>query len=78
MQAEDILILQIEQRFYRHAGSKWAAVRDELGLDPTQYAQLLNRLLDDPEAALVAPSVVNRLRRIREQRTRHTRPARAS
>lgn len=63
----DLAILQLEQRHYRRIGAKHAAIRDELGITPTRYFQRLNELLDDQEAAAVAPMVVNRLRRVRDR-----------
>lgn len=41
-------------------------IREELGLKPTAYFQLLNAMLDDPDALAYAPVTVNRLRRVRE------------
>ena len=56
-------ILNLERIFWRTAGAKEQAIRDELGLSPTRYYQLLSRLLADP--GLVAdPLTVQRLRRI--------------
>jgi hypothetical protein len=34
------------------------------------FAARLNRLLDNPEAAVAEPALVNRLRRLRDQRLR--------
>lgn len=65
----DRAILELESRWYRHAGSKQQAVR-ELGLVETHYWQRLNRLLDDPEATAEFPELVNRLRRLRDARAR--------
>lgn len=62
---EDRIVLDIASRFYRWPASREAAMRVELGLSPTRYAQRLNGLIDDPEALGYAPVVVNRLRRQR-------------
>lgn len=70
----DLSILQLEQRHYRRAGAKEQAIHDELGLTSTQYTRRLNRLIDDPDAVLVAPQLVNRLRRVRERRIRQRVP----
>lgn len=64
----DLLMLALERRFYAHAGGKEQAVADELGLTATRYYQLLNRLLDKPEALAADPVTVNRLRRLRASR----------
>jgi len=64
----DLAMLAIERRFYAHAGGKEQAIADELGLTATRYYQLLNRLLDKPEALATDPVTVNRLRRLRARR----------
>lgn len=64
----DLLILEVEGRFYRHAGSKDAAIREELGLTPTAYYVALGRLIDRPAALAHDPVLVGRLRRMRQQR----------
>ncbi|GAA4960341.1 hypothetical protein GCM10023238_29280 [Streptomyces heliomycini] len=52
----------------RRPGVKERAIREELGLAPVRYYQLLNALLDDPRALAHDPVTVNRLRRVRETR----------
>ncbi|BET49347.1 hypothetical protein RGQ21_43290 [Kitasatospora aureofaciens] len=61
-------ILALERRGFSGPGAKERAVREELGLAPIRYYQLLNALLDDPRALACDPVTVNRLRRIRESR----------
>jgi len=63
-------ILAFERHWWRHAGAKEQAIRDAFGLSPTRYYQLLNRLLDEPEALAHDPVLVARLRRLRASRTR--------
>lgn len=63
-------LLDFERRWWRHAGSKEQAIRDEFGLSPTRYYQLLNRLIDDPVALAYDPVLVKRLRRLRASRSR--------
>lgn len=60
-------ILEVESRFWRHAGAKEDHVRQHLDLTPIAYYQRLNALLDRPEALAEAPLVVNRLRAVRAQ-----------
>lgn len=62
----DHAVLALEARPWRTSGAKERAIREELGISATRYYQLLNRLLDRPEALAHAPVLVNRLRRIRE------------
>ncbi len=64
----DRAILALEARPWRTPGAKEAAVREQLGIAPVRYYQLLNGLLDRPAALAHDPLLVNRLRRLREQR----------
>ncbi len=61
-------ILALERRGFPGPGAKERAIREELGLSPVRYYQLLNALLDDTRALAHDPVTVNRLRRIRETR----------
>ncbi|MFD9974603.1 DUF3263 domain-containing protein [Streptomyces sp. NPDC059017] len=67
----DRAVLAFERAAWSGPGAKERAVREELGISPTRYYQLLNALLDDPRALAHDPVTVNRLRRVREaQRAR--------
>jgi len=61
-------ILAMETRGWQSPGAKERAIREQLGLAPVRYYQLLNALLDDERALRHAPVTVNRLRRVREER----------
>ncbi|MQY38109.1 hypothetical protein SRB17_61170 [Streptomyces sp. RB17] len=61
-------ILALERRGFSGPGAKERAIREELGLSPVRYYQLLNALLDDERALAADPVTVNRLRRVREAR----------
>ncbi|MFF7238353.1 DUF3263 domain-containing protein [Streptomyces collinus] len=61
-------ILALERRGFTGPGAKERAIREELGLAPVRYYQLLNALLDDERALALHPVTVNRLRRVREAR----------
>lgn len=61
-------ILEFEKHWYRYEGAKQQAIRAELGLSPTRYYQLLNALVDKPEALRAEPVVVRRLQRQRQVR----------
>lgn len=65
-------ILAFERRWWKHAGSKEQAIRDTFGLSATRYYQLLNGLLNDPEALKHDPVLVGRLRRLRASRARRS------
>ncbi|NCG23192.1 MAG: DUF3263 domain-containing protein [Actinobacteria bacterium] len=64
----DLAILELERSLWTEAGSKEAAIVSQLGLTVTRYYELLNVLIDRPDAERYDPMVVRRLRRIREQR----------
>ncbi|MEU7425947.1 MULTISPECIES: DUF3263 domain-containing protein [unclassified Streptomyces] len=61
-------VLALERRGFPGPGAKERAIREELGLSPVTYYQLLNALLDDERALAHDPVTVNRLRRVRETR----------
>ncbi|MFC7246355.1 DUF3263 domain-containing protein [Catellatospora aurea] len=63
-------ILAFEQRWWRHAGAKEQAIRDQFEVSATRYYQLLNALLDNPAALAHDPVLVGRLRRLRGSRAR--------
>ncbi|MHC3393868.1 DUF3263 domain-containing protein [Streptomyces lavendulocolor] len=64
----DRAVLAVERRSWPGPGAKERAIREQLGLSPTRYYQLLNALLDDPAALAHDPVTVNRLRRLRASR----------
>jgi len=64
----DRAVLKFEKQSWRFEGAKQEAIREQLDLSPTRYYQLLNGLLDDPEALQAEPVVVRRLRRQRQSR----------
>lgn len=66
----DLAMLDFEHQRFLYAGIRDQAIRDQFDLTPTQYAQRLNALLDDPEALRHAPTLVRRLRRLRATRQR--------
>jgi Protein of unknown function (DUF3263) len=71
----DIRILAFERRGWRSPGAKEQAISDVLDLPATRYYQLLNELIDKPEALAFDPVLVKRLRaqRARRQRIRSPR-----
>ncbi|HYT11052.1 MAG TPA: DUF3263 domain-containing protein, partial [Mycobacteriales bacterium] len=50
--------------------AKEQAISDQLGLSATRYYQVLNALIDRPEALAADPMLVKRLRRLRASRQR--------
>ncbi len=63
-------ILDFERGWWKSPGTKERAVRERFGLSPARYYQLLNRLVDSPEALAYDPMLVKRLRRLRVARRR--------
>ncbi|MFF1919408.1 DUF3263 domain-containing protein [Streptomyces sp. NPDC058221] len=64
----DRAVLAVERQSWPGPGAKERAIREQLGISPTRYYQLLNALLDDRRALEADPVTVNRLRRVREAR----------
>jgi hypothetical protein len=66
----DQQILEFERQWWKYAGAKEQAVRDLFGMSATRYYQVLNALIDTPEAMASDPMLVKRLRRMRATRQR--------
>jgi hypothetical protein len=61
-------ILAFERQWWKYAGAKEEAIRELFGMSPTRYYQVLNAVVDRPEALAVDPMLVKRLRRLRASR----------
>lgn len=59
-------VLEFERRWQGSAEVKEDAVREQLGLTPVRYQQVLQGLLDDPRALQADPVLVHRLLRLRD------------
>ncbi len=68
-------ILAFEGQWWKYAGAKEQAIRELFNMSATRYYQVLNALVDMPEALAADPLLVKRLRRLRTSRQR-TRAAR--
>jgi hypothetical protein len=68
-------ILAFERQWWKYAGAKEQAIKDLFDMSATRYYQVLNALIDRPEALVHDPMLVKRLRRLRTTRQR-TRSAR--
>lgn len=66
----DRAILGFERQWWKYAGAKETAIRELFGLSATRYYQVLNTLIDDPDALAADPLLVKRLRRMRDERQR--------
>ena len=63
-------ILDFERTWWKHAGVKEQAIRERFDMSATRYYQLLNELLEKPEAMAHDPILVKRLKRLRTYRQR--------
>lgn len=63
-------MLVFERQWWRYAGAKEQAIREQFGLSATRYYQALNNLIDRPDALAADPMLVKRLRRLRSGRQR--------
>jgi len=64
----DRRVLAFERRTWRTAGAKEQDIAEALGMSATRYYQVLNELIDLPEALQFDPSLVKRLRAQRARR----------
>jgi len=67
---EELIMLDIESKWWRYSGAKEQAIRDRLDWSATYYYLQLSHLLDDPRAMREQPVLVKRLLRLRTQRKR--------
>jgi len=63
-------ILDFEKSWWQARAPKETEIRERFSLSAARYYQLLNALIDRPEALEHDPLLVKRLRRLREQRQR--------
>ena len=66
----DRQILDFERESWKLGAPKERAIRERFGFSAARYHQLLNRIVDRPEALTHDPMLVRRLRRLREVRRR--------
>jgi len=61
-------ILAFERQWWKFAGVKEDAIKELFSMSATRYYQVLNALVDRPEALAADPMLVKRLRRLRASR----------
>jgi hypothetical protein len=71
LSGRDAEILTFERQWWKFAGAKEQAIRDKFQMSATRYYQILNALIDKPEALAQDPLLVKRLRRLRATRQRN-------
>ena len=64
----EVRILDFERQWWKYAGIKDSAIRELFNLSSKQYYELLNNLIDRPDALAASPLLIKRLRRLREAR----------
>ena len=63
-------LLDFERESWKLDIPKERAIRERFGFSPARYHQLLNRVLERPEALAYDPMLVRRLLRVRDARRR--------
>ena len=63
-------ILDFERSWWKHAGVKEQAIKERFDMSATRYYQLLNELIERPEAMEYDAILVKRLKRLRLYRQR--------
>jgi hypothetical protein len=61
-------VLAFERQWWKYAGAKEFAIKELFAMSATRYYQVLNALVDRPEALAADPMLVKRLRRLRASR----------
>ena len=64
----EVRILDFERQWWKYAGAKDAAIKELFQISAKEYCELLNNLIDRPDAMAAAPLLIKRLRRLREAR----------
>jgi hypothetical protein len=64
-------VLAFERQWWKYAGAKERAIRELFAMSSTRYYQVLNQLIDKPEAMQADPMLVKRLRKMRAARQRN-------
>ena len=68
LSAREIEVLDFERQWWKFSGAKEQGIREQFDMSATRYYQILNGLLDSPEALAHDPLLIKRLRRLRESR----------
>lgn len=64
----EVRVLDFERQWWRYAGAKDVAIKEQFDMSATRYYELLNHLIDREDAFALAPLLVARLRRLRDAR----------
>ncbi len=64
----DVRVIDFARQWWTSAGIKDAAIKELFQISAKQYYELLNNLIDRPDALVASPLLIKRLRRLREAR----------
>jgi hypothetical protein len=78
LSVKDKMTLDLAGTRFKYAGAMEAAIRERFSESTTRFYQRLGVLLDDPAALTYDAQLVNRLRRLRDQRQRQRSSRRVS
>ncbi len=68
LEESEAALLDFEASWWAADSEKDAEIHARFGITPPRYYQLLNALIDRPEALAYSPLLVKRQRRLRERR----------
>lgn len=63
-------MLAFERTWWKHVGARDSAISEKFGMTPVRYFQILNSIIDRPQALEADPMLVRRLLRLRDERAR--------
>lgn len=63
-------MLDLAGRRWKYSGARDTAIREQFDMSHWRFAQAVDALIDRPEALAYDAPLVNRLRRLREERRR--------
>ena len=66
----DRQIHEFERQWWKYAGAKEQAIRALFDMSATRYYQIINALIDNPDALAFDPLLIKRLSRMRAARQR--------
>jgi Protein of unknown function (DUF3263). len=66
----ELRVLAFERDWADRVGNREAAIREEFGVSPARYYQMLYALIESPLAVRHDPLLVRRLQRLRDSRRR--------
>lgn len=75
LSAADRGILELEGQLWKYTATKERAIREQLGIEPTDYYLRLRQLMTDPAARRAYPALLSRLDGMLERARRRYAPS---